>query len=83
MVNNELCLHKSWGDKKGECNHKAKKKYMCVYCHMSKKSRVGRSNLLDQMSVLFCLLQGLIFRLLNFENTVEGDTFTDINISHG
>ena len=22
---------------------KAKKKYMCVYCHMSKKSRVGRS----------------------------------------
>jgi hypothetical protein len=21
----------------------AKKKYMCVYCHMSKKSRVGRS----------------------------------------
>ena len=25
---------------------KAKKKYMCVYCHMSKKSRVGRSGLL-------------------------------------
>ena len=24
-------------------SHKAKKKYMCVYCHMSKKSRVGRS----------------------------------------
>ena len=24
---------------------KAKKKYMCVYCHMSKKSRVGRSGL--------------------------------------
>ena len=24
----------------------AKKKYMCVYCHMSKKSRVGRSGLL-------------------------------------
>ena len=46
MVNNELCLHKSWGDKKGECNHKAKKKYMCVYCHMSKKSRVGRSALI-------------------------------------
>ena len=23
-------------------SHKAKKKYMCVYCHMSKKSRVGR-----------------------------------------
>jgi uncharacterized protein (DUF169 family) len=23
--------------------NKAKKKYMCVYCHMSKKSRVGRS----------------------------------------
>ena len=22
-------------------SHKAKKKYMCVYCHMSKKSRVG------------------------------------------
>ena len=25
---------------------KAKKKYMCVYCHMSKKSRVGRSGLI-------------------------------------
>ena len=25
---------------------KAKKKYMCVYCHMSKKSRVGRSALI-------------------------------------
>jgi hypothetical protein len=24
----------------------AKKKYMCVYCHMSKKSRVGRSSLI-------------------------------------
>jgi carbamate kinase len=24
-----------------------------------------------------------IFRLFDFENTVEGDTFTDINISHG
>ena len=23
-----------------------KKKYMCVYCHMSKKSRVGRSGLI-------------------------------------
>ena len=23
-----------------------KKKYMCVYCHMSKKSRVGRSALI-------------------------------------
>ena len=27
-------------------NAKAKKKYMCVYCHMSKKSRVGRSALI-------------------------------------
>jgi hypothetical protein len=27
-------------------SHKAKKKYMCVYCHMSKKSRVGRSGLI-------------------------------------
>ena len=26
--------------------NKAKKKYMCVYCHMSKKSRVGRSALI-------------------------------------
>ena len=26
-------------------SRKAKKKYMCVYCHMSKKSRVGRSAL--------------------------------------
>ena len=25
---------------------KAKKKYMCVYCHMSKNSRVGRSGLI-------------------------------------
>ena len=24
----------------------AKKKYMCVYCHMSKKSRLGRSGLI-------------------------------------
>jgi hypothetical protein len=24
-----------------------------------------------------------IFRLFNFENTVERDTFTDIDISHG
>ena len=24
---------------------KAKKKYMCVFCHMSKKSRVGRLGL--------------------------------------
>ena len=27
-------------------NIKAKKKYMCVYCQMSKKSRVGRSGLI-------------------------------------
>ena len=27
-------------------NPKAKKKYMCVYCHISKKSRVGRSGLI-------------------------------------
>ena len=27
-------------------SHKAKKKYMCVYCHMSKKSMVGRSGLI-------------------------------------
>ena len=27
-------------------NAKAKKKYMCVYCHMSTKSRVGRSALI-------------------------------------
>ena len=26
--------------------NKAKKKYMCVYCHMSKKSRVGWSGLI-------------------------------------
>ena len=43
----------------------------------------GIINLLDQMSLLFCLLQGLIFRLLDFKNTVEGDTFTDINILYG
>ena len=29
---------------------KAKKKYMCVYCHMSKKSRVGRSGLIFLLS---------------------------------
>ena len=34
------------------------------------------------MPLFFCLLQGLIFRLLNFENT-SGDTFSDINIPHG
>jgi hypothetical protein len=28
------------------CFSKAKKKYMCVYCHMSKKSMVGRSGLI-------------------------------------
>jgi hypothetical protein len=32
---------------------KAKKKYMCVYCHMSKKSRVGRSG---QSGLIFFLL---------------------------
>jgi hypothetical protein len=36
------------GLKKNWCKFlsKAKKKYMCVYCHMSKKSRVGRSGLI-------------------------------------
>ena len=29
-----------------QLSNKAKKKYMCVYCQMSKKSRVGRSGLL-------------------------------------
>ena len=29
-------------------------------------------NLQGQMSLLFCLLQGLIFKLLDFENIVEG-----------
>jgi hypothetical protein len=29
-----------------EASQKAKKKYKCVYCHMSKKSKVGRSGLL-------------------------------------
>jgi hypothetical protein len=27
-------------------HNEGKKKYMCVYCHMSKKSRVGRSGLI-------------------------------------
>ena len=27
-------------------NDEAKKKYICVYCHMSTKSRVGRSGLI-------------------------------------
>ena len=30
----------------GNATGMAKKKYMCVYCHMSKKSRVGRSGLI-------------------------------------
>ena len=53
---------------------KAKKKYMCVYCHMSKKSMVGRSGL------IFLLLlstkpeivvpgSGIRFRNLIFENS--------------
>ena len=33
----------------------AKKKYMCVYCHMSKKSRVGQSGLLLIFFVFFLL----------------------------
>jgi hypothetical protein len=54
---------------------KAKKKYMCVYCHMSRKSRVGRSGLL---LLFFFLLStkpeivvpgsGIRFRYLIFEN---------------
>ena len=57
---------------------KAKKKYMCVYCHMSKKSRVGRPGLF----IFFFLLlstkpeivvpgSGIRFRYLIFENSVK------------
>ena len=44
----KLCRRKSW------FYYQAKKKYMCVYCHMSKKSRVGRSEL--NIFYLFFLL---------------------------
>ena len=56
--------------------HKAKKKYMCVYCHMSKKSRVGWSGLIF---FFFFLLStkpeivvpgsGIRFRYLILENS--------------
>ena len=35
--------------------HKAKKRYMCVYCHMSKKSRVGRLGLIFFFLLLLLL----------------------------
>ena len=37
-------------------DEQAKKKNMCVYCHMSKKSRVGRSGLLYIYIFLLLLL---------------------------
>ena len=50
----------------------AKKEYMCVYCHMSKKSRVGRSGLI----IFFFIIDktgnsrsGIRFRYLVFENS--------------
>ena len=33
-------------------NAKAKKKYMCVYCHMSKKSRVGWLGLIKKKIII-------------------------------
>ena len=57
--------------------NKAKKKNMCVYCHMSNKSRVGRSGLI--FFFFFFLLStkpeivvpgsGIRFRYLIFENS--------------
>ena len=52
---------------------KAKKKYMCVYCHMSKKSRVGRSGLifflLSTKPKIVVPGSGIRFRYLIFENS--------------
>ena len=54
---------------------KAKKKYMCVYCHMSKKSRVGRSGfiffffLLSTKPEIVVPGSGIRFRYLIFENS--------------
>ena len=36
--------------------HKAKKKNMCVYCHMLKKIRVGRSEIIFFL-ILFCITE--------------------------
>ena len=52
---------------------KAKKIYMCVYCHMSKKSRVGRSGLIFFLSStkpeIVVPGSGIRFRYLIFENS--------------
>ena len=54
------------------------KKYMCVYCHMSKKSRVGRSGLIFFFFFFFLLStkpeivvpgSRILFRYLIFENS--------------
>ena len=57
-------------------NIKAKKKYMCVYCHMSKKSRVGRSGLILIFFFLLSTKPEIVvpgsrirFRYLIFENS--------------
>ena len=48
---------------------KAKKKYMCVYCHMSKKSRVGRSALIFFFKLSAkpeIVVPGILFRYFVF-----------------
>jgi hypothetical protein len=51
---------------------KAKKKYVCVYCHMSKKSRVCRSGLFFFIIIIIDKTgnsrSGIRFRYLIFEN---------------
>ena len=54
---------------------KAKKKNMCVYCHMSKKSRVGRSGLFFFLLLLSTKPEIVVpgsairFQYLIFENS--------------
>jgi hypothetical protein len=53
---------------------KAKKKYMCVYCHMSKKSRVGRTGLIFFLLLLLStkpeiVVSGIQFRYFIFKNS--------------
>ena len=50
-------------------NDKAKKKYMCVYCHMSKKSRGGRSGLIFFFFFIIDKTGNSSSRYLIFENS--------------
>jgi hypothetical protein len=53
----------------GHIFEKAKKKYMCVYCRMSKKYRVGRSGLFFFFFYLLSTKLEIVVPKINYRET--------------